>query len=72
MVASPPEGKEMVILLMTDRFLSLKEPSTLQIYNSPPLMHNRSGDITPLWRYQVIILALTSGIVADTSPRYLR
>lgn len=44
----------------------------LQTHNSAPLVYNCSRDITPLWSYKVIILAVTSGVVADMSPRYLR
>ena len=35
--------------------------------NSPPLMHNYSRNIIPLWHSHVI-LALTAGVVADMSP----
>jgi len=62
----------MVIPLMTDCSLSLREPATLQIHNSPPLMHNCSRDIGPLWHYQAIILAPMSGVAADKSPHYFR
>lgn len=60
----------MVILLMNDSSLSLKEPLSLQIHchlhNSPSLMHSCSRDLTPLRNYEVIILAFT-GVVADIS-----